>query len=286
MSETAGIADRDPENLNYIERVKYWRRETPNGYDEEYDELLAEGAAPHIAAATIHYIAGLEGDRPRLSQQQISAEFDVSEVTLRRYHQTIRPELEPQQVLSTSRCARRVFKQLWEAEKPKLTTAEIDDRLQEFSRGHIHQSLRNLIEDKVVGSRYVTGVEKMYWAVDREDTPPYDDKSRPANDVKSKAQLIAEIGDVRGWERGADRFGSGPKEQYELPKRSGGNTVKHLGWVDLTGAESTELQLTELVDRYGLTVGEDITLSFSVNKSGYQKLHRQLVDGEDEGVEL
>lgn len=89
-------ADPDPESLEYDERVAFWRSRAPDSHDGMYDRLLAENCAPRIAAATCWYAAGLDEttDASARTQAEIAREYDISAVTLRRWHSRIHGDVE------------------------------------------------------------------------------------------------------------------------------------------------------------------------------------------------
>ena len=84
-SGSVNTSDRD---LNYIERVEKYRDSIPDDVAGVYDDLLADGCAPHIAAAVVDYVVGL-CNPPGRSQDEVAEEYGTTSATIRRWYPDI-----------------------------------------------------------------------------------------------------------------------------------------------------------------------------------------------------
>lgn len=294
MSETA-----DPSELNYIERVRHWKNDLPEGYTDDYDTLLSDGVAPRIAAAVIRYVAGQREDVEPQTQKSVADEYDTTPVTIRKHYPTIAPVLRekqkwpipgaermqggsdtPSQSDEQVSTARRVtFYTLYTAERPQLTRKAISNRV-DYATSTVYQALRTLVDSGVVGCEYADAKRKVYWAVPRHDTPNFRDENRVGNRHKSKKEMVEAVATERGWESGRHRDGG----DYRITHGSlnSGCSVQNSAWTDLLGVESPSLQVATLADEYGLIVGDDIHVNFQVNKSGWARVHAAVCGDSDD----
>lgn len=287
MSETTD------DGRNYIERVEHWHSKVPDGYRDEYNQLLSDGVAPERACAAVVYVAGQRGDAELRMQKEIVSEHDISGPTLRKYTEKIAPSVagktkrtpkqpsrgsagsdsstEPNYPVTTA--ARKTFYVLYAAEQPFMTLSEIIERVGDYSSHTVRNRIRTLIDKECVGSMWENAHKKLYWAVPRHDTPEFRDENR--QDWPTNNELIKGIAKERDWESGYDGECKLTERTYGTPE------IQSAGWLDITGTESTWEQIEVLKEEYGLEPGDDfnVSVSFSVKNSGLQILHQQLAGG-------
>lgn len=75
--------------MTYADRVDQGREEVIDPLRKSYDELLAQGCAPRIAAATLRYLAGFYGPSEDIGQHTVAREYDTSSGTIRKWRQEI-----------------------------------------------------------------------------------------------------------------------------------------------------------------------------------------------------
>ena len=173
------------EDMDYLERVDYYRENAPDDLEETFTHLLDQGCAPRIAAATIHYVDCLLRNDP-ITQADITERYDLATITLRKWAyeawedhtgEEWDPSLARKTVPDRPIISRTVFHTLYHAESPFLTTAKIANQA-----GYTHnttvKALRDLSKSGVVGSRVQPGAvgwATEWWAVPRSDTPEHHD---------------------------------------------------------------------------------------------------------------
>jgi len=284
------------DNLSYIEQVEYYREDVVEQLRDHYDTLLARGCAPSRAVAVLRYVAGQTGQQKPLTQKEVAQEYDISTPTIRKWVDELEDELPPLKKDqrtpdaettsdTSSKITRDVYYVLWSSNDAFLTTAEVIER-SEFASGSVRQALRSLADIEAVGAQLkADGRSKEWWAVARNDTPPYRYERR--RDGRTVIELVEEIAEERGWSDSRS-YGSNPDAgEYRTRSTSYSQSasIKDSGLRDLTDESHTIAQVHELANKFGLKLGEDMRVTISLNKSGYLKIHDAVVPDTSEGAD-
>lgn len=290
-----------PNEMNYIERVQFYREDVHSSLSDQYDTLLSKGCVPRHAVGVLHYIAGQLDIAGRMTQCEVATRYDMTEVTVRKWVDEIETDLPPlakdtrtqtessqspsrppvasEQSSSKSPAAtREIYYILHTASEPALLTKTIIER-SEYSSGYVRDCLRALAAAEVVGARYTKRSThsrcKEWWAVSRQDTPDY---RYDCHEGPSKTQLLDRLGEKLGWEK-RKTWRSSETAEYTS------ESITHQGFEDLTSEQTTILQTIQIATQFGLRLGEDMNLQLSVNKPGVEKLADAFFESEDGTVE-
>lgn len=189
--DTGDVAD--PNEMNYIERVEFYREGVHSSLSDQYDTLLSKGCVPRHAAGVLRYIAGLLDIDGRMTQGEVATRYDMTEVTVRKWVDEIEgdiPQLTQkvappsQRETATSAqsssggrtAAREIYHLLYTSPDPVLLTPTIREQ-SGYRHNHVLSKLRDLAKMEAVGGRFSTDClhnpTKEWWAVARCDTPGY-----------------------------------------------------------------------------------------------------------------
>jgi len=266
------------DEMNYAERVAHYRGRVPDNYKDEYETLLDDGRAPHIAAAVADYVAAVRDPERAVTQRKIAAEYDISEITIRNHYSTIAPDLNPQPTSAHASSAgrktpasREVFALLYNSEDPVLETADIRER-SSYTYGTVTKVLRELTADRAVGNRYTSRTSKAWWAVPRNDTPSFNDAGHTHNDERP-VDILRDLADARDWvekESVTDDYGHySITHSYSGP---GSPNIIQAGITEITGVSEPLQQVESLQDEFGLVPERDFSISINIKTPGMKKL--------------
>lgn len=83
------------QSLDYFQQDQYFRARVPDGYADDYEQLLEDGRAPRIAAAVTWYVAGQRREVAQRTQREVADVFGLNPHTIRDHYSTIAPTLDP-----------------------------------------------------------------------------------------------------------------------------------------------------------------------------------------------
>ena len=287
MSETTA-------DMSYVERVEHYREDVPDDLEDTYSSLLSQGCAPRFAVPTLRYVRALLDHEP-VTQQDITERYDISGVTLRKWARKAweehtgeewdRPTPNgspgsgtatgpPQETTPTA--PRLVFHELYHAEEPMLTLEDLYERM-DYSRGSISPALRTLANMGAVGGRTKANDPrnaKEWWAVPRADTPDHSYEAVSSRHSEmTVAETVVELAELRGWTQASHSHAAEGEYHYRSGSHTGDSaSIRAAGWADLTGETNTLLQILELVEQYDIDLKREMSINFSVNKSGLHKV--------------